>query len=348
MIATEQWEDDEDERGAESVHDGMAVSRRRFLWMVSLSLCIPGSFMLFGLLNRQPPEKPQDSIAPLSPEQKAIIAERKVMIARGRKLHTRLQNLYKEQEWQDIITEATTYLQKQENYSLSVMRLEAYFYQHQYNKAIIEYQKLFPPPFIEENGEKSVRADNTKKVYETTMLALAHRDDAYRALCQSWMETATVSPDAIEDGNNIAWATCLRPGGLQDYKKAESFAQAAVDFVRKEVTTPQTDISKNGIMGRRSVLANYLNTLALVYYREGKFPEAMKATQESEGLNPDVSNWFLLLHLHKREGNKTEAALWQKKLKDYFETTYGHDTQRAQRYEILLLTQEICPEVFNM
>jgi tetratricopeptide (TPR) repeat protein len=358
MESTKQWDDakehwnsaSDDAEELKSAEDEIAISRRRFLGIAALSLFVPGSFMAFGLLNRQRPETVQDVASPLS-------AQRKEMILQEREENRRLRALYQAQKWPEIVTGATTFLEKQESRMIAGMRMEAYFQQQQYTKAIAAYEELFPyaPPDGLNTSPDGVNtsptlADNAKKTYDMTLLALGRQDNAYRAACQSWIASATIPADAVETGNNIAWAVCLRPNALQDYKSVESFSVDAVDFMRKEVAKPQTqapNMSRDSGDLRRFVLANYLNTLALVYYRAGKFPEAMKAVQESEGLNTDAANWFLFVKLYKQAGNNAEAELWQNKLKTYFKATYGHDATKAQRYEMLLLTEEMCPDAIK-
>jgi tetratricopeptide (TPR) repeat protein len=95
---------------------------------------------------------------------------------------------------------------------------------------------------------------------------------------------------------------------------------------------------------RRSTLSHYLSNLGLVYYRAGKFTEAMQTIKESEGIRRNVSNWILFAKLYEQLNNKNEAKIWRAKIKEYFTDTYSTGAVDPRRYGLLLLIEEMCPE----
>jgi hypothetical protein len=183
-----------------------------------------------------------------------------------------------------------------------------------------------------------------------TLLALGRQDDAYRQVCQRQTNAITISPEVWWLGNNIAWAFSLRPRAVTDYHTieiCESWAQQAVAIARKMVEEYRNRNSMRAtdmLIVRRGALANYLNTLGLVYYRAGKFTEAMVAIQESEGIRSDISNWILLTALHEQAGSHDEAGRWRARIKTQIGQTYGMGMVDSGRYENLLLIEEMCPE----
>jgi tetratricopeptide (TPR) repeat protein len=302
----------------------MAASRRRFWGIIGLCLLVPGGFMLWGAVTRQ-----------LSNEfgsEGLLSTARQESITREHTESKRLLNFHQQGQDDALIAAASAFLQKGESRGILGMRMEAYFRQGAYDKAMADYQKLFP------KADKSV-ADNL------TTLALGRQDVAYELACQQAVDTYKNATPPPKEASRLARALVLRPQSLKEYHTIEVWTQAAVAFARAEAEKKVTGGSPFDMMTRRSALASSLNTQALVYYREGKFDDAMTANKESEKLGGDVSTWVLYVALYEKMGNPNEAKAWREKIKKQMDSTYGLAALNPQRYDNLLLIAEICPNL---
>jgi tetratricopeptide (TPR) repeat protein len=308
----------------------MTASRRRFLGIIGLCLLVPGGFMLWGAVTRQ-----------LSSEfssEGLLSTERQASIAREHTESKRLLNLYHQGQDDAIIEGASTFLQKGESRGILGMRMESYFRQHEYEKAMLDYQKLFP--------KTDTKADNGV-ADNLTLLALGRQDAAYQLACQQTVETYKSSAPPPKEASRLVRVMVLRPQSLKDYQPVATWTQAAVAFARAEAGKKVEGGSPFDAMTRRSALASSLNTQALVYFREGKFDDALTANKESEKIGGDVSTWVLYVALYEKMGNSNEAKAWREKIKKQMDSTYGLAAINPQRYENLLLISEICPDILE-
>jgi tetratricopeptide (TPR) repeat protein len=342
---TKDYQNNTGEDADSEVQSELVASRRRFLQIIFLCLFFPSSFMIWGMISRRWMREPfgssgDSSLSPL----------RQAHIARERDQNKQLQRFRTHDQWNEIIAHSTDFLQKQDSRGVLGMRMEAYVLARDYKKATEDYITLFPLSRIVARRKLS---ENDEKIYNISILALQQRDDVYRKACQQFIEHISNSGSGSNSGasvppwesNELAWVTSLHPRAVKNYQPLEHLSQEAVVYARDMVKQYETTNPPPEMLAvRRSTLSHYLSNLGLVYYRAGKFTEAMQTIKESEGIRSNISNWILFVKLYEQLSNKNEAKTWRAKIKEYFTDTYSTGGVDPRRYGLLLLIDEMCPE----
>ncbi|MHB8861531.1 MAG: tetratricopeptide repeat protein, partial [Pirellulaceae bacterium] len=122
--------------------------------------------------------------------------------------------------------------------------------------------------------------------------------DDYRQDCNEMLQRFAQT-DKAQDAYWVAWASVLAPDAVADWSTAVALAEKAVQSDPKS--------------------AMYLGTLGAVFYRAGRFDEALARLSETGAILQEpsetsdtspASTWFFLAMTHHRLGQAEDAKLW--------------------------------------
>jgi tetratricopeptide (TPR) repeat protein len=142
----------------------------------------------------------------------------------------------------------------------------------------------------------------------------------YRRLCRALLKAAGTRPDPLF-ANLVAWLCSVGPGGLDDYKSAATLAELAV------ANSPAGEAHHQ-----------VLNTLGAVYYRSGRYQDAINRLSEGQGDKPYVHDLVFLAMAHHQLGQAREAKLCLTKARAQKQAADAR--QFWQNLEIGLLLEE--------
>jgi tetratricopeptide (TPR) repeat protein len=199
-------------------------------------------------------------------------------------------------------------------------RAEAYAGKKQWNKAVADYTDaagLQPANHLiwdgraqahGELGDFNRAATDLAKAVERASeeetlwyeLALAHlgagRIADYRQTCAGMLKTFEKSEFNIDE--TLAWTCVLAPDAVANYQRVVELAEQVVKGAPKN--------------------PDALRTLGAVYYRAGRYDEALKRLLEAVELQEDlVSAWLFVALTHHRLGNPVESHKWLDKAVKY-------------------------------
>jgi tetratricopeptide (TPR) repeat protein len=295
-----------------------AGSRRHLIFIVGFLTLLFGGFALWGAVEKAVQRGSFAGLSigdpvPVEPDRAAFLAERrkwfltrKQMAAHG-----------KTGEWRKAVRVADTYLARQDDPSIRILRGEALFRLSEAEGGA-EIAKVLRADDVNSSDAEAdlFRGDNRSYLRETEV-ALKN------------MDQAKASP---LDANNTAWLTAFTPT-ITDPEllaKAVSLSEKAVNAARSG-DAPEVS----------GELATYTNTLGGVYYRSGRDKEAIATLLESEKLRTDPFNAAFLTLAYHRSGDETSAQVWQERLRKHLANTYATRDGQQYRHQLLLLWREI-------
>ena len=135
--------------------------------------------------------------------------------------------------------------------------------------------------------------------------------ESCRAMLQQFQDTENPS-----DGYWVAWTCLLAPESLDDYGPVVRLAERAVE------ADPHSD--------------NYLKTLGGIFYRVGRFDEAVERLNEANTLRQDSGvesksspayAWFFLAMAHHKLGHDAEAEKWLAKATEWTDKVLKEDEE---------------------
>ncbi len=291
-----------------------AVSRRHLLFIVGFLAFLFGGFALWGTVEKAIERGSFGGFgsigdpAPVGADRAAFLAERR------KQFQTRKQMAVsgKAGDWRGAVRIADTYLARNEDANIRLLRGEALFRlgDNQGGIAMAEVSGG-------EEGEAELLRGRTRDYEQKTRDAIRRTDE----------NKATAL-----DANNTAWLAAFTPviSEPELLTKAVALAEKAVRSARSG-----EDAQAAG------ELATYTNTLGGVYFRAGRDREAITTLLESEKMRPDPFNAAFLTLAYRRAGNTAAETTWRDRLETHLDDTYATRDGQLYRHQLLLLWREI-------
>jgi tetratricopeptide (TPR) repeat protein len=151
-----------------------------------------------------------------------------------------------------------------------------------------------------------IQPENTIYSYWAALTQLrGGLDDSYHDTCRGMVERFQDTEKA-SDAHWTAWTCLLAPDAVQDYGPVVRLAEQAVE------AEPNSGV--------------YLKTLGGIFYRVGRFEEAVQRLAEADKLIDDLDSqsksspaytWYFLAMAHHKLGHDDEAKKWLDKATEW-------------------------------
>jgi hypothetical protein len=162
---------------------------------------------------------------------------------------------------------------------------------------------------------------------------LALSPQLLRALRDGGPRLADEAARAAGEADTVAWVCALSPEAVSDWQKPLALSRAAVDAVDRTAWSAEA---------KARMRHAWLNTLAVVLYRAGRFEEALarlKQGMKESGGAATVEDWVVLTLVQHRLGNNADLGQGLRQARDW-EKSRAHDADWLQRLPIRLLCAE--------
>lgn len=291
-----------------------AGSRRHLLFIVGFLACLFGGFALWGTVERAVQHGRFGGLgigdpAPVEPDRAVFLAERR----KAFQARKQMASYGKLNKWQKAIQVADTYLARNEDTTIRMLRGEA-LVRLSRAEGGIAIAKILQNDDSLGAGEADLLRGETRNYDNETQRAINNKDE---------------NKAAPLDANNTAWLAAITPSISEPeiLAKAVSLSEKAVQAARygKDPVT----------------LATYTNTLGGLYYRSQRDEDAVRILLESENLRSDPFNAAFLVLAYDRTGDKKAAKIWCDRLQAYLSNTYATRDGQLYRHQLLLLWREI-------